>query len=230
MEIKQIKEFPRDNLEQLLSAIPFYKDVKQQDFWQFELLLAHSRLVSYEPGETALRSGETDSWLYFLLKGQLAVFVGKETEETKAVNYITPGEVFGDIALLLGNERTATLIADANCRQILAFATDFTVFGELNDFRSISLPTKLIYYRNTVHNLRWKLEVYRTKYPDDDLAGDHHRIKLYVGTKDSFEELASLHEQGVALAQQLVKWNARFGVPSFNEGGSIDPSLVANIV
>lgn len=230
MEIKQIQDLPRENLEQLLSAIPFYKDVKQQDVWQFEMLLSHSRLVSYQPGEVALKSGEKDAWLFFLLKGQLAVFVGDVNDDSKAVNYITPGEVFGDIALLLGEQRTATLVADANCRQILAFATDFTVFGELDDFSSISLPTKLIYYRNTVHNLRWKLEVYRSKYPDAELAGDHHRIKLYTGKKGSPEELASLHQQGVALAQLLVKWNERFGVPSLNDGGSINPNLVASIV
>jgi len=229
MEIKQISEVPRQTLEQLLASIPFYKTVKLQDFWQFEVLLKHSRIVNFSPGEVVLRSGELDTWLYFLLKGQLLVYVNNDVENADAVNYITPGEVFGDLAMLIGEQRTATLIADPNCRRVLVFATDFAIFGELDDFTTITLPTKLAYYRNTVHNLRWKLEVYRTKYPGTHLADNHHRVKLFAGQKDSFDELVSLHNQGVALAQLLIEWNSEFGSLTLAEGGTLNPKLVADI-
>jgi hypothetical protein len=39
MEIKLLSKLSRDYVEQLLSGIPFFKLVKQQDAWQFELLL-----------------------------------------------------------------------------------------------------------------------------------------------------------------------------------------------
>lgn len=229
MEIRQISELPRQTLEQLLASIPFYKTVKLQDFWQFEVLLKHSRIVSYTPGEAVLRSGERDSWLYFLLKGQLLVYVNNDVENAEAVNYITPGEVFGDLAMLIGEQRTATLIADPNCRRVMVFATDFTVFGELDDFSTITLATKLAYYRNTVHSLRWKLEVYRSKYPDTPLADNHHRVTMFTGVKDSCDELLSLHDQGVALAQLLIKWNEEFGALSLVEGGTINPKLIDGI-
>jgi len=227
MEIKQISQFPRAAIEQLLAAIPFYKTVKQEDMWQFEVLLQHSRVVSFVPGEVVLSCGESDSWLYFLLKGQLAVYVGGDIRRCEAVNYITPGEVFGDLAMLVGSQRTATVVADSNCRQVLAFATDFTVFGALEDFRVINLRTKLSYYRNTVHNLRWKLEVYRTKYPDFGLANHHHRVKLYSGKRDTREELISLHTQAVELANLLVAWNRQFGSLSLAQGGAPNPHLIA---
>lgn len=226
MEIKQINHFPRATVEQLLAAIPFYKTVKQDDLWQFELLLQHSRIVKFAPGEVVLKCGEVDSWLYFLLKGQLAVYVDDATGEAEAVNYITPGEVFGDLAMLVGAQRTATLIADANCREIMAFATDFAVFGELDDFRTINLPTKLIYYRNMVHSLRWKLEVYRMKYPNFQLANDHHKVKLYKGKQNTVDELVSLHDQAVQLAGLLVSWNRQFGSLSVS---APSPRLLASM-
>lgn len=229
MEIKQISQFPRATVEQLLAAIPFYKTVKQQDLWQFELLLQHSRLVKFAPGELVLKCGEVDTWLYFLLKGQLAVYVEDDIDEAEAVNYITPGEVFGDLAMLVGDQRTATLIADSNCRQIMAFATDFTVFGTLEDFRTIKLQTKLIYYRNTVHNLRWKLEVYRMKYPGYQLANDHHKVKLYTGRAGTVDELLSLHQQAVELARLLVSWNRQFGSLSFAATSAPSPQLLATM-
>lgn len=228
MDIKQISDFPRRTVEQLLAAIPFYKTVKQQDLWQFEMLLQHSRIVSFDPGEVVLKCGEKDSWLYFLLKGQLAVYVGDE-QNNEAINYITPGEVFGDLAMLVDDQRTATLVADCNSKSIMAFGTDFTVFGELDDFRAMSLQTKLAYYRNTVHSLRWKLEMYRVKYPDSDMATDHRKVKLFAGPVGSYEELLSLHQQAKNLARLLVNWNQRFGALSMAEAGAPNPKLVASM-
>ena len=230
MEVKRFDAATRKSVDQLLASVPFYKMVKQNDPWQFEVLLSHSRIVDFEPGEVVLRSGEYDNWHYFLLKGQLAVFVSDDILDSAPINYITPGEVFGDLAMLLGNrQRTATLVADANCRKVVAFGTDFKVFGDVDDFKIITLPTKLAFYRNTVHNLRWKLEVYRMKYPDSDLAGLHHKVKLYVGPKDTIDELHSLNEQASALAKLLIQWNANFGVISLNDGGTINPELVAGV-
>ena len=78
----------------------------------------------------------------------------------------------------------------------------------------ISRQTKLTYYRNTAHNLRWKLEVYRSQHLQHELANKHRQIKLYLGPKDTFEELLSLHEQSQALASLLLEWNKEFGVLS----------------
>ncbi len=228
MEIKLASKYPRHTIDQLLAAIPFYKTVKQQDLWQFELLLQHSRVVNFQPGEVVLKCGEKDTWLYFLIKGQLAVYVGDDSN-SQAINYITPGEVFGDLAMLVSDQRTATLVADSNSKSIMAFGTDFTVFGELDDFRAISLQTKLAYYRNTVHSLRWKLEVYRVKYPHSELANYHHKVKLFTGKTGSYDELLSLYQQAKDLANLLIRWNEQFGSLSLTEAGAPNPKLVASM-
>lgn len=212
MEVKPLQKFPRDTLEQLLSAIPFFKTVKQSDAWQFELLLQSSRIVTYAPGDIVLRRGDADNWMYFLLKGRLAVYVD-EQGTGDLVNYVTPGEVFGDIARLVGQPRTATLIADIGSRESMVFATDCTIFGELAAFHPITLQTKLAYYRNTVHNLRWKLEVYRAQHLQHSLANRHRQVRLFNGVKDSLEELLALHEQANSLALLLLEWNNEFGAP-----------------
>lgn len=212
MEIKSVQKFPRDTIEQLLSAIPFFKAVRQHDLWQFELLLQSSRIVTYLPGEIVLKQGDADNWMYFLLKGRLGVYVDGQSAG-ELVNYVTPGEVFGDLARLVGQPRTATLIADSSSKESMVFATDCTIFGDLSSSRPISLQTKLAYYRNTVHNLRWKLEVYRAQHLQHELANRHRRVRLYSGPKDTFDELQALHEQAYALALLLLEWNNEFGAP-----------------
>lgn len=203
-------KIPRETLDILLSGIPFFKTLKQQDSSQYEFMLKVSRVLSYEPGEVVLQKGDSDQWLYFLLKGKLAVYVGDGQKE-ELVNFITAGEVFGDIALLLKQSRTATVISDRSSRQSLVFAFDFSVFGSLLSNVPISLNTKIIYYRNMVHNLRWKLEVYRSQHLQHPLANKHRQIKLFTGLKDTQGELSSLHEQATGLALLLTEWNKEFG-------------------
>lgn len=222
MEIHPLNRYPRESLDTLLSAVPFYKAIKQRDQWQYDLLMNYSKIIEYRPGEVLLEQGHKDQWLYFLLKGQLAVLVGKPNETAKVVNYITPGEVFGDLAALMDYERTATVVADANSKRVLVFGTDFQVFGELKDTRKISLATKLEYFRNMVHNLRWKLEVYRMSYPDQPFSTSHRKVKLYMGQKDCMDELEALDQQARALARLLVNWNTEFDRLAIKPSVSLD--------
>ena len=213
MEIKLLSKLSRDYVEQLLSGIPFFKLVKQQDSWQFELLLQSSRMVTYLPGEIVLQRGDSDQWLFFLLKGRLAVYVD-DPLKGELINYVTPGEVFGDLAQLMGQPRTATVLAEANCRESIVLATDASIFGDISSTRPITIQTKLAYYRNTVHSLRWKLEVYRSQHLQHPLANKHRQVRLYTGVKETLEELRALYEQAQALAGLLLEWNREFGALS----------------
>lgn len=222
MECMPVHKYPQDSVDSLLASIPFYKSVKQRDQYQYDLLLRNSKIIEYRPGEVILEKGQREEWLYFLLKGQLEVRSGNSNGSVTVVNYITPGEVFGDLAILFDHVRTATVVADSNSKKIVVFGTHFKVFGNLEDLHPISLSTKLIYYRNMVHNLRWKLEVYRAAYPDQPFASEHRKVKLYTGSKDTIEELKSLDTQARELAQLLVGWNDEFDRLSLSTRSELD--------
>jgi len=210
MEIKPLEKFQRESIEQMLYGIPFFKAVKQYDDQQFDLLLQYSKIITYRPSEVVLQRGDGDQGLYFLLKGRLAVYAG-DVLNHEPVNYITPGEVFGDLARLMRKSRSATILADSSARESVVFSADFSQLDDLNSTYPVSLHTKLLYYRNTVHNLRWKLEMYRTHHPEHRLANQHRQIKLYLGPKETPEELRSLYEQARALAELLFAWNQQLG-------------------
>lgn len=226
MEIKSLNSLTPESLDTLLLSLPFYKQVKQESRAQYDLLLSYSRLLMFEPGETLLEEGRKDHWLYFLLKGQLVVLSGSSLGPKYTVNYITPGEVFGDLSVVLNEPRTASVVADSYCKSVLVFGTDFSVFGELCDFSSISLASKLIYFRNMVHNLRWKLEVYRITYPEQDFADEHRKVSLFIGKKNTVDELTSLNWQACSLAKLLLRWNSAFQNQAIHEPKTLNgPSL-----
>ncbi len=226
MEVQSLHRYSQETIDNLLLSIPFYRSVKQADQWQYDILMRHSRIIEYRPGEVVLEKGQKDEWLFFLLKGQLQVVVG-EGNESYIVNYITPGEVFGDLALLFGHLRTATVVSDMNSKKVLVFGTNFSIFGNLSDTSLVSLSTKLIYYRNMVHNLRWKLEVYRAAHPKNERSSLHHKVKLYLGPKDTLAELESLDEQARDLAKLLIDWNNEFDRLSINEVNPVNAGSLA---
>jgi len=208
MNVHSLDQYPKDLLQTMLASISFYRQVKVLSEQQYSLLMKFSRIVEYRIGEVIIEAGQTDPWLFFLLKGHLSVYAGSHKLDVRRVNQITAGEVFGDLAVLMNHQRAATVIASANYRRALVFCTDFSVFGSLNDFRWVTLSTKLIFYRNVVLNLRWKLETYRTQFPEFASDLSHHKIKLYSGTHESVAELESLNDQVQQLAELLLLWNA----------------------
>ena len=212
MQIKPISGLPRDKVDKLLASIPFYRDVSKSEPWQYDILLRHSRIVELEPGEVVLKKGDTDTWMYFVLKGKLAVYADEVSESTHPINYITPGELFGDLAILAAGKRNATVVADAASKEISLFGTDFSVFGKLEEIGGISLNTELIFYRNMVHGMFARAGAVR------------------MGTKGVKEELVALHEQATALADVLKDWNVEFGAPAdSNPENSFNPSLVNDL-
>ncbi|MGH1486315.1 MAG: cyclic nucleotide-binding domain-containing protein [Cellvibrionaceae bacterium] len=225
MNTREITTLPSETIEKLLRAIPFYKAVKKQNEGQYQELLQYSKIFQFGSNEQILTRGQVDSWSYFLVKGQLVVSLPDHLGRPLHVNYVTPGEVFGDLAVLLKTPRTADVHVDENCREAIVFGTDFSLFGQLLNFNIVSLETKLIYYRHTVQSLRWKLEMYRSKYRDNPLADKHRAIKLYVGTKDSMDELHALHQQSVDFSKLLVEWNQAFGNLSVVEGKVPEPNI-----
>lgn len=206
MKTIPVSNYLPDTLESLLSGIPFYKDLIFNDPEQMEVLKKYSAIYEPGPNEVVIEKGARDNVFYFLLSGQLVVYPdGKKSR--KAVNYLTPGQALGVLALLCKSPRTATLVADPQSGRCQLIGTDFTPFGELTDFSRIGLVTKLALWRMVSHNTRWKLNVYRMQNPDHPLVQELGKVETFSGEKGSVEELQSLDRQVCQLTELMQKWN-----------------------
>lgn len=221
MKIKDLSSFKQDEVRSLLGRIPFYRELQQDHPVQLEKILGFSCIVELEPGEVIMRRGDKGSWLYCLIKGRLAVYFD-EAGSAEVLNTITPGEVFGDLALLCNHERKATVAAENHGKGVLLFATDFKPFGDLNNYTTIDLATKLIFYRTMVHSIRWRLEVNRMAQPGHPLVEELRHMPIVRAEKGTESELRGLHQQAEFLANLLDRWNS--GVSS----GGIEDVLVAS--
>lgn len=210
MKVIPISAYDPDTVDSLLSGVPFFRDLKQNDESQYRLLLTYSNFYEAEPNEKVISKGQRDKMYYFLLSGQLIVHPDGTGKSDKGVNYIGSGQVFGALAMLCDIERTASIVVDPQYSKAMLFGADFKPFSELEDFRQIRLETKLAFYRGVVHHTRWKLEVYKMDYPSNPLVNEMRRIEFFKGERGTVEELQSLDRQTHQITALLKTWNKTF--------------------
>lgn len=83
------------------------------------------RLLQFEPGEEIIEENTWESNIfYILLEGNLAAFSTDETGKRVRVGEIAPGNTFGEMAILAGTRRTASVRVPADGRP--AIVLEFT--------------------------------------------------------------------------------------------------------
>ncbi len=205
MDVYPLRRCSKQMVESMVSSISLYRQIKHEDPEQFDLLMQYSQIVEIAPQESIIESDQIDTWLYFLFKGQLAVYSGEPIG--KKVNTISPGQMFGDMAVLMHQPRSATVKIEEDCKLATVLRTDFSIFGEPEEVQNVSLPTKLLFYRAMVHNLRWRVESYRSDYPSVTSIEGLSGVTLYTGAKDTMDELLNLDVQAQQLSAILEQWN-----------------------
>ncbi len=93
------------------------KELKASElFGEFSLsaleeILASTSLRSYEPGETIVSEGAEGSSLFLLVSGSVDVSTLAQGDEPLTLAELGPGDFFGEVSLLTGRPRTATITA-----------------------------------------------------------------------------------------------------------------------
>lgn len=85
-----LADLPREELEQLAGAM---------------------RRRSYRRGEVVFHHGDSGNTLHLVCSGHLKVVLPSESGDEAVLKIVGPGEIFGEMALLDGSPRSATVVA-----------------------------------------------------------------------------------------------------------------------
>ncbi len=91
-------------------------------------LAAGARERRYAPGEIVVREGDETSSMFVIEKGRAAVSIHGAAGDTRRVSTLEPGAAFGEISLLTGERRTATVRA---ITEVLALEIDKTTLSPI---------------------------------------------------------------------------------------------------
>ena len=90
----------------LLERIPLFSDLEHRDLEQIAGSMKQRR---FSPGETIAAEGEQGVGFFVIEDGHAKVTVHGEDRRT-----LGPGDYFGEVALISGADRTATVTADGD--------------------------------------------------------------------------------------------------------------------
>ena len=95
--------------------------------------------IEYKDKQVVCREGEYSNDLFFILSGRFAVYANK-----KLATVLTPNDLFiGEMAFLLNDRRTATILAVGDCRLIRIPKADFLLMIRKNPHYGIFLSKML---------------------------------------------------------------------------------------
>jgi ABC-type lipoprotein export system ATPase subunit len=97
-----------------------------------QMTLAASKLtpIVYQPGAVIVRQGDEADLFYIITKGVVDVLVQQPGGAEVKVASLQSGQYFGEIALMRGGTRTATVRASEDC-EVEVMALDKETFGSL---------------------------------------------------------------------------------------------------
>jgi CRP/FNR family transcriptional regulator, cyclic AMP receptor protein len=109
----------------VLRKHPIFCDL---DAEAFEQLGRYARHATLKRGATIYSKGDPGNSLYVVISGTAKMSISSPGGRSAILNLIGPGEIFGEIALLDGRERTADAIANTNCEVFIIDRREFIPF------------------------------------------------------------------------------------------------------
>ncbi len=110
------------NKAELLRCLPELVDAPDKELARLASLFEE---VEYANGSVLIREGAIGREAFVIVEGEVAVTLGSKT-----LAILGPGEVVGEMALMDGGPRSATVTAVTDVRTLVASRLDFAEFTE----------------------------------------------------------------------------------------------------
>ena len=91
-----------------LATLPLFAPLEGEEI---ERLAKASSTRIYAPGEAIVRRGQEGNSMFVIIRGAVKVQI-PENDYQKTINKLTSNDFFGEMSLLTGQPRTATVIAE----------------------------------------------------------------------------------------------------------------------
>lgn len=92
----------------LLARIPFFTDLPIDEL---DRILAQLEVVKLRAGEILFREGDTGENMYIVVSGDLEILKAPDTDDELILNRVPQGEYIGEMSLITGAPRTASVRA-----------------------------------------------------------------------------------------------------------------------
>lgn len=110
-------ETKKPKLDHALASVTLFEGLSKR---QLKRLAASAEVVDYMAGASVVREGEDGESFFVVLSGQ-----AKVTVKGRTVNRSLPGDHFGEISLLDGGPRTASVVTETPVTMLMLERSQF---------------------------------------------------------------------------------------------------------
>ncbi|HWI41628.1 MAG TPA: SLC13 family permease [Verrucomicrobiae bacterium] len=104
------------------SSIPLFRGLDRVDLAR---LVPRLGRIVMKKGETVFSKGDTGDSLFIIVDGRVRINISNEKGETRETRFLGLGEFFGEMALLTGEPRSATVVAETDVVFLRLFRSAF---------------------------------------------------------------------------------------------------------
>lgn len=198
------------NVLLLLKQLPYFADLSDE---LLEQVLATARTRVLSAGEVVFRRGDAPDGLYVLLDGKARVFLTDEQGQDVELAELATGNLFGEMALLDGEPRSASVACTENSRCLWLGRVEFLELlrssrglleSLLSDLSRRVRGTQEKFYWEMLRRQRLQtdMELERHRSLSRLVAGVAHEINTPLGIVNSAADLLS------ELVQQIIATSA----------------------
>ncbi len=112
-EQKDISEIIHRRLSESLHNVYLFASLDEEER---RLIVEYLSEMNFAAGELIIREGESDDSFFIIEEGEVEVSIAPVPGQKKVLTTLKKGDFFGEIALLTGEKRTATVMALADVR------------------------------------------------------------------------------------------------------------------
>jgi CRP-like cAMP-binding protein len=120
----EARTFPSNKLT-VLRKHPYFCDLDSEAFDQ---LCRYAKHATLKRGSTIFSKGDPGSGLVAVISGTVKISISSPDGRSAILNLIGPGEIFGEVAVLDGQARTADATANTNCEIFVIDRREFLPF------------------------------------------------------------------------------------------------------
>jgi serine phosphatase RsbU (regulator of sigma subunit) len=92
----------------LLARVPFFEDFPEEEL---DRIMAQLEIVNLKSGEILFREGDAGDRMYIVVSGDLEILMAPDTDNELILNRVLQGEYIGEMSLITGAPRTASVRA-----------------------------------------------------------------------------------------------------------------------
>ncbi|KAL5252267.1 hypothetical protein ACHWQZ_G015144 [Mnemiopsis leidyi] len=134
---KRPEDRTEEEIQQVLFALRTYATFAEYPLNMQERMCRKAHYLKFDASRIILRQGDRAEWFYYVLSGTTAVSILDENKTTGSVNlrnvgYLKRGTAFGELALLHGTRRTATVSCKDAVELIAVDKEDFVQMNQLD--------------------------------------------------------------------------------------------------